>query len=63
MGKSHLGCKTVPETYQQMSEEGITDGNFMCPEGDLQWSLGMWGESETAAICTELEYLAISALS
>lgn len=53
----------MPETYQQMSEEGITDGNFTCPEGDLQRSLGMWGESETAAVCTELEYPAISAMS
>lgn len=35
MGKNHLGCQSMPEVYQQMFEEGINDGNFVCPESDL----------------------------
>lgn len=63
MGKNRLGYQSMPEAYQQMFEEGINDGKFVCPESDLNWSLGSWRESETTAVCTELEILAISALS
>lgn len=33
--KNHLVCQNLPEAYQQMLEEEINDGNFMCPERDL----------------------------
>lgn len=29
-------AKVCPEAYEQMFEEGINDGNFMCPGGDLK---------------------------
>lgn len=61
--KNHLVRQNLPEAYQQTFEEGINDGNFMCPKRDLNWSLGMWRESETTAVCIELKILAIPMLS
>lgn len=31
MGKSHLGCQSLPEAYQQMFEEGINNGKILVP--------------------------------
>lgn len=35
-GQKSLGLQNCARDISTMSEEGITDGNFMCPEGDLQ---------------------------
>lgn len=61
MGKNHLGRQSLPEAYQQIFEDENKDWNCIRPGGDLKRSLGMWGESETTAVCTERDYLAVSA--